>query len=109
MIYVTLFFAVVAETIGTSALYASQQFTKPVPAAISIVAYGISFYLLSLTLKSLSIGITYALWSGLGIALIATIGYVVYGQKLDWAAVFGIGLILAGIIVINLFSATARH
>ncbi|SMY07608.1 DMT family transporter [Flavimaricola marinus] len=109
MIYVTLICAVIAETIGTSALYASQQFTKPLPAVLTVIAYAISFYMLSLTLKTLPVGIMYAMWSGLGIALIALIGYIVYGQKLDWPAILGITLILAGIIVINLFSTTARH
>lgn len=109
MIYVTLILAVIAETIGTSALYASKQFTRPLPAALTVLSYAVSFYLLSLTLKTLPVGIMYAMWSGLGIVLIALIGYVVYGQKLDWPAVLGIGLILAGLIVINLFSSTARH
>ena len=73
------------------------------------MGYGVSFWLLSLTLKTLPVGIVYALWSGLGIVLIAVIGYLVFGQKLDLPAVLGIAMILAGIVVINLFSKTAGH
>lgn len=107
--YLILLLAVVAETIGTSALQASQQFSRLLPSVVVVVAYGVSFWLLSLTLKTLPVGVVYALWSGLGIVLIAIIGYLVFGQKLDWPAVLGIAMILAGILVINLFSKTAGH
>ncbi|THH38570.1 multidrug efflux SMR transporter [Aliishimia ponticola] len=107
--YVYLFVAVVAETIGTSALQASQQFTRLWPSALVIVAYTISFYLLSLTLRTMPVGIMYAIWSGLGIVLIALIGFVVFGQVLDWPAMVGLGLIIAGIVVIQLFSNTVTH
>ena len=102
--FVYLIFAVIAETIGTSALQASQQFTKLGPSVLVIVSYVISFYLLSLTLRTMPVGIMYAMWSGMGIVLIAMIGWVVFGQKLDLAATAGIGLIIAGILVINLLS-----
>ncbi|CUH65927.1 MAG: SMR family transporter [Pseudomonadota bacterium] len=107
--YLILLLAVAAETIGTSALQASQQFSKLLPSVLVVIAYGTSFWLLSLTLKTLPVGVVYALWSGLGIVLIAIIGYLVFGQKLDWPAVLGIAMILAGILVINLFSKTAGH
>ncbi len=101
--------AVLFETIGTTALQASQQFTRAGPSAVVVVGYAISFYLLSITLKFMPVGVVYAMWSGLGICFIAAIGYLVFGQKLDAAALAGIGLIMAGILVINLFSNTAAH
>ncbi len=106
---VTLLLAVVFETIGTTALQASQQFTKPVPSLIVLVAYGLAFYLLSITLKTMPVGIMYAIWSGLGILLIAIIGWVVFRQSLDFPAILGISFILAGILIIQLFSKTAVH
>ncbi len=107
--YLILLAAVAAETIGTTALQASQQFSRTGPSVLVVVAYGLSFWLLSLTLKALPVGVVYALWSGLGILLIALIGFAVFGQKLDLAAVLGMGLILAGIVVINLFSNATHH
>lgn len=101
--------AVIFETIATSALHASQQFTRLGPSAIVVVGYAVSFYLLSLTLKFMPVGVVYALWSGIGICLIALIAYLVFGQKLDLPAVLGMGLILCGIIVIQVFSKTATH
>ncbi len=109
MPYLVLLIAVIAETIGTSALQASQQFTRLWPSVTVVVAYGISFALLAWVLKFMPVGIAYALWSGLGIVLIAVIGYLVFGQKLDLPAVLGLSLIVAGIAVINLFSATSTH
>jgi small multidrug resistance pump len=107
--YLYLMLAVAAETIGTSALQASQQFTRVGPSILVVVAYAISFYMLSLTLKYMPVGIMYAMWSGLGIIFIALIGWLVFRQSLDLPAVIGITLILAGIVVIQLFSNTARH
>lgn len=107
--YITLFFAIVAETIGTTALQASQQFTKPLPTVIVVIGYGISFYLLGITLKYMPVGIMYAVWSGLGIVLIAIIGFIVFGQRLDFWAIIGISLILAGVLVIHLMSDSATH
>ncbi len=101
--------AVLFETIGTTALQASQQFTRAGPSVVVVVGYAISFYLLSITLKFMPVGVVYAIWSGLGICFIAAIGYLVFGQRLDLPAVAGIGLIMAGILVINLFSNTAAH
>ena len=107
--YIFLIFAIIAETIGTTALQASQQFTRLWPSVIVVVAYGVSFYLLALTLRVMPVGVVYAMWSGLGIVMIAVIGYLVFGQRLDLPAVIGIGMILCGILVIHLFSQTSPH
>ena len=109
MHYIVLFFAIVTETIGTSALQASAQFSKLWPSVITVVAYAASFYLMALALKVIPVGIAYAIWSGVGILMIAIIGYAVFGQKLDLPAILGMGLILVGILVIHLFSATSTH
>ena len=107
--YLYLLTAVVFETIGTSALQASEQFTRPQPVIITLACYGITFYFLSLALRGMPVGVAYAIWSGLGIILIALIGLVWFGQKLDTAALVGLGLIVAGVAVINLFSNTVAH
>ncbi|WP_423827736.1 SMR family transporter [Shimia abyssi] len=107
--YILLLIAVMFETVGTTALQASQQFTRLVPSVIVVIGYAAAFYFMALTLKVLPVGITYAIWSGLGIVLIAIIGYVVFGQRLDLPAMLGMGMILAGILVIHLFSNTAAH
>ena len=109
MPYFILMLAVLAETIGTTALQASQQFSRPLPSIIVVVAYGAAFYLLAVALKTFPVGIAYAMWSGMGIVFIAIIGFAVFGQRLDWPAILGIALIMAGILVINLFSNTATH
>jgi small multidrug resistance pump len=109
MPYLILMLAVLAETIGTTALQASQQFSRPMPSVISVVAYGAAFYLLAFALRHFPVGVAYAMWSGMGIVFIAMIGFAVFGQKLDLAAILGIALILVGILVINLFSNTATH
>jgi len=101
--------AIVAETIGTTALQASQQFTRLMPSIVVVLAYGTSFYLLALALRAIPVGIAYAIWSGLGMVLIALIGVALFGQRLDGPAMLGIALILAGVLVINLFSGTTRH
>ncbi|MFV2002255.1 MAG: multidrug efflux SMR transporter [Paracoccaceae bacterium] len=105
--YVFLLFAIIAETAGTSALQASQQFTRLWPSVLVVLSYGLSIYLLGLTLKFMPVGVVYAIWSGLGIALIAGVGYFVFGQRLDWPAMLGIGLILTGTLVLHLFSSSA--
>lgn len=109
MKYAILFLAVVAETIGTTALQASEQFSRLWPSLIVVIAYGISFALLGWALKYFPVGVAYAIWSGLGIVLIAVIGYVTFGQKLDAPAILGLGMIMGGIVVIQLFSQTAHH
>ncbi|WP_296419349.1 DMT family transporter [Pseudooctadecabacter sp.] len=107
--FITLIVAVIFETIGTTALPASQQFTKPLPSLIVVISYAAAFYLLALTLKHMPVGIMYAIWSGSGIVLIALIGWVVFRQTLDLPAILGMTLILAGIVIIQLFSKTAAH
>lgn len=107
--YAYLIVAIIAETIGTSAMQASQQFTKLGPSLVVFVAYAFSFYMLGQTLKYMPVGLVYAIWAGLGIVLIALIGLVVFGQKLDLPAMLGIGLIVAGVLVIHLFSKSSTH
>ncbi|MCT4559503.1 MAG: multidrug efflux SMR transporter [Pelagimonas sp.] len=109
MQYLILAIAIVCETIGTAALQASVQFTKPLPSILVVVAYAAAFYFLAIVLKTMPVGIAYAIWSGLGIVLITLIGLVVFGQTLDLAAVIGLGLIIAGVIVIQVFSTTVSH
>jgi small multidrug resistance pump len=107
--YLYLALAIIAETIGTTALQASEQFSKLGPSVLVLLGYGISFYLLALTLKVMPVGIVYAIWSGLGIVLIAGIGKLVFDQNLDLPAIIGIGLVLTGILVMQLFSNTVTH
>ena len=107
--YALLGVAIVSEVIGTTALKASEGFTRLGPSAITVVTYCLSFYLLSLTLKTLPVGIAYAIWSGVGIVLISAVGWLAFGQKLDLAAVVGLGLIIAGVLVVNLFSKSVGH
>lgn len=107
--YLYLLIAVIAETIGTSALQSSQQFTRLWPSVIVVVAYALSFYLLGLTLKYMPVGVLYAIWSGLGIVLIAAIGYFYFGQRLDGPAFIGLSMIIVGIVIIHLFSKTSVH
>jgi small multidrug resistance pump len=101
--------AIVAEVIATSALKAANGFSQLVPSLVVIAGYGTAFYCLGLALRSVPLGIAYAIWSGAGTALIALIGIVLYKQKLDPAAMLGIGLIVAGVLVLNLFSKSAAH
>lgn len=101
--------AIAFETVGTTALKASEGFTRLGPSLIVVAAYGVSFWLLALVLKTVPVGIAYAIWSGLGICLIAAIGYVGFGQRLDLPALVGLALIIAGILVINLFSQSTTH
>lgn len=101
--------AIVSEVIATSALKASEGFTRLVPSCIVVVGYGVAFYFLSLALKSLPVGIAYAAWAGLGIVLVSAVAWIIYGEKLDAWAFVGIGLILSGIMVLNLFSRAGAH
>ncbi|WP_226782339.1 DMT family transporter [Oceaniglobus trochenteri] len=107
--YLYLFFAILTETIGTTALQASAQFTRFWPSVIVVIGYGLSFWLMALALKTMPVGIVYAIWSGLGIVFIAGIGFFVFGQRLDLPAVLGMALIILGILVIHLFSNSATH
>jgi small multidrug resistance pump len=104
MAYLYLALAILAEVVATSALKASDGFTKLVPSIVVLVGYGLSFYLLTFVLRTIPIGITYAVWSGIGIISIALIGAIFYGQIPDIPAVIGMGLIISGVLVIHLFS-----
>ncbi|MDE0036008.1 MAG: multidrug efflux SMR transporter [Gammaproteobacteria bacterium] len=106
MPYIFLAFAIISEVVATTALKASAEFTKPVPSVIVVVGYAISFYLLTLVLRSLPVGITYAIWAGMGIFLIAVIGAVYYREVPDLPAVVGMTLIIAGVVVLQGFSKT---
>jgi small multidrug resistance pump len=101
--------AILAEVMATSALKASSGFSQLLPSLVVVAGYGIAFYCLSLALRHVPLGIAYAIWSGAGTALITLIGMVLYKQKLDAAALLGIGLIIAGVLVLNLFSKSAVH
>lgn len=109
MSYAFLAIAIVSEVIGTSFLKQSEGFTQLVPTLIMGVCYVVAFYFLSLTLRHIPTGVAYAIWSGVGIVLIAAIAWIVQGQRLDAAALIGMGLIIAGVVVMNLFSATTGH
>lgn len=104
----TLALAIVAEVIGTAALKASDGFTRLWPSVATVLGYGLAFYCMALAMRTLPVGIIYAIWSGAGIVLISAFGWVVYGEKLDAAGAIGIGLIVAGVLVINLLSGTVR-
>jgi len=107
--YLYLGIAIVCEVIATSAMRSSNGFTRLGPSAIVVVGYACAFYLLSLTLKTVPLGIAYAIWSGLGIVLVSLVAYVVFQQTLDFAALAGIALILAGVVVMNVFSKSTVH
>ena len=109
MQFVYLAIAIVAEVIATSALKASNGFTVWRPSLIVALGYGVSFYFLSLALRTIPVGIAYAIWSGVGIVLISVIAWVAYRQSLDLAAIVGIAMIIAGVCVIQLFSRTMQH
>jgi len=107
--YAWLGLAIVAEVIATSALKATEGFTRLWPTVITVLGYGIAFFALSLTLRTLPTGIAYAIWSGVGIVLISAVGWVWFRQALDVPAMIGLGLIIAGVLVVNLFSKTVGH
>jgi small multidrug resistance pump len=109
MPYLYLLLAILTETVATMALQAIKQFTRLGPAVVVVVGYAASFYFMALVLKFMPVGVVYAIWSGLGIALIAAMGTVFFDQQLDFPAYLGIALILIGILVIQLFSKTATH
>lgn len=101
--------AIALEVAGTTMLQASQQFTRVWPTAGMAVCYGLAFYLLSIALRQMPVGIAYAIWSGLGVVLISVIGAVVFRQRLDLPAMVGLAMIIGGVVVINLFSKTVGH
>jgi small multidrug resistance pump len=101
--------AIVCEVIATSALKASEGFTRLVPSILVVVGYGTALYLLSLTLRTIPVGVAYAVWSGVGVVLITLVGWLVFKQALDAPALIGIGLIGAGVVVLNVFSKSTAH
>jgi len=109
VLYLYLTLAIVFEVVGTSALKASDGFTRLSPSIVTAVSYAAAFYLLALTLRTVPVGIIYAIWSGAGIVLIGLVGWIVYGQRLDAPALIGMALIIAGVATINLFSRSLTH
>jgi small multidrug resistance pump len=109
MVWLYLSIAIIAEVIATSALKFSEGFTRPIPSLLVVLGYAGAFYFLSRVLTHIPISIAYAIWSGAGVALVGIVGWVWLGQKLDMGALVGIGLIISGVVVINLFSATVSH
>lgn len=109
MVYLYLSLAIVFEVVATSFLKLSNGFTHWPSSLVVVVGYGLAFYFLSLTLKELPIGLTYAIWAGVGIILLALIGWWFFNQKLDLAAWIGMGLIVLGVIIINVFSKSSMH
>jgi len=107
--FIVLFFAILSEVTATSALKFSEGFSKPIPSVIVVVGYGVSFYLLSIALKTMPIGVAYAIWSGVGLILTVIAGIILWRETLDWVKVTGIVLILAGIVLINVFSKSVAH
>lgn len=107
--FIILFFAILSEVIATSALKFSEGFSKPIPSVIVAVGYGLSFYLLSIALKTMPIGVAYAIWSGVGLILTVIAGMILWRETLDWAKITGILFIIAGIVLINVFSKSATH
>jgi small multidrug resistance pump len=101
--------AIVGEVIATSFLRASQGFTQPVPTLVVVIGYGVTFYFFSLALQTIPVGVAYAIWSGVGIVLVSIIAFLIYRQTLYAPALIGMGLILSGVLVINLFSHAALH
>ena len=104
-----LLLAIVSEVIATSALKSSEGFSRLWPSVVVVIGYGIAFYCLALTLKVIPMGVVYAIWSGIGIVLITLVGWFLFDQKLDLPALLGIGLIAAGVVVMNVFSRTMGH
>jgi small multidrug resistance pump len=109
MQYLFLAIAIISEVTATSALKASNGFTRLVPSILVLVGYGSALYFLSLTLRTIPVGVAYAIWSGAGVSLITVIAWVVFRQRLDAAAIIGLSLIASGVIVLFLFSKTAAH
>jgi small multidrug resistance pump len=107
--YAYLTIAIASEVVATSFLKATDGFTRPLPSALTIASYGVAFYFLSLTLKTLPVGIAYAIWSGVGIIFMALIGLIWFRQPLDLPAIVGLGLIIAGVVVVNGFSRSIGH
>lgn len=107
--YLLLAIAVVAEVTATTAMKSAEGFTRLVPSVITVIGYAVAFYFLSQTLKTIPTGVAYAIWAGAGIVLISVVGFIVHKQSLDLPALVGMGLIVAGVVVINVFSKSSAH
>ncbi|WP_419905369.1 DMT family transporter [Kiloniella sp.] len=108
-VYMLLGVAIVSEVIATLSLKAADGFTKPIPSIVVLVGYIFAVYLLSIITRQLSIGVTYAVWSGAGVVLTAGLGIVIYGEKMDLAGVIGIAMIIGGVLILNLISNASGH
>jgi small multidrug resistance pump len=109
MTYLYLALAIIAEVAATSALKASEEFSRLIPSLIVVVGYGVAFYFMTLVLRVIPVGVTYAIWSGLGIVLVTVVGFFLYRQTPDIPAMLGMGLIISGVVVIHVFSRTYSH
>ncbi len=107
--WLALAIAIVAEVVATSMLKKTAEFTKLLPSVIVVIGYAAAFYFMTLSLRVLPVGIMYAIWAGMGIVLVAVIGWVFYRQVLDLPAIIGLVLIISGVVVINVFSKTVNH
>lgn len=107
--YIYLLVAILFEVVATTALKETHGFTRPMPSLVAIAGYGLAFYFLALTLRAMPVGVVYAIWSGAGIVFITAIGWVWFRQALDVPALIGMGFIMAGVLIINLFSRTVMH
>jgi len=109
MSYLYLTVAIIAEVMATSALKASSEFTRLLPSIVVVVGYGAAFYFMTLAIRTIPVGVTYAIWSGVGIVLVAIAGAFLYNQIPDVPAIIGMALIISGVVVIHMFSKTAGH
>lgn len=109
MPYVYLAISIVAEVVATSALKASDGFSKLWPSVIVVIGYGIAFHFLALTLKTIPVGVAYAVWAGAGVTIVAIVGWLLFGQKLDTPAIIGMSMIVAGVVIMQAFSKTTGH
>ncbi|MEN9657740.1 MAG: hypothetical protein RL571_1205 [Pseudomonadota bacterium] len=107
--YLLLVLAIVAEVVATSALKATEGFSRLMPSLVVVIGYGVAFWLLSMVLKSVPVGMAYAIWSGMGIVLVTVAAVLLYGQKPDWPAIIGLSLIVSGVVVLQLFSKMSTH
>ncbi|MDW5417482.1 SMR family transporter [Iodobacter sp. CM08] len=107
--YLLLALAIVAEVVATSALKATEGFSRLMPSLVVVIGYGVAFWLLSMVLKSVPVGMAYAIWSGMGIVLVTVVAMLLYGQKPDWPAIIGLSLIVSGVVVLQLFSKMSTH
>lgn len=109
MSWLYLSIAIIAEVVATTALKASEGFTRLAPSIIVILGYGLAFFMLAQTLRSIPVGVAYAIWSGVGIVLVSIVGFFLFKQRLDAPALLGIGLIIAGVLIMQVFSKTSGH